>query len=55
MCPGETLANAEIFVLLCSLLQRFRVLPEEGREFSLDSNTTPVSLLLQEKLRFLPR
>lgn len=55
MCPGEVLANAEIFVLLTTLLQKFRVLPVEGRTLSLVSNTMFVSQLLQEKLRFLPR
>lgn len=31
-CPGETLARAEIFLILTSLLQRFSILPPEDLE-----------------------
>ncbi|EEC15556.1 hypothetical protein IscW_ISCW020898, partial [Ixodes scapularis] len=39
MCPGETLTTVEIFLYLTSLLQRFDILPEEGKAI----NLTPVS------------
>ncbi|EEC19820.1 cytochrome P450, putative [Ixodes scapularis] len=55
MCPGETLATVEIFVYLTSLLQKFRVLPEEGQNVCLDTETTSFNIPRPQKLRFLPR
>ncbi|KAG0434422.1 hypothetical protein HPB47_019120 [Ixodes persulcatus] len=55
MCPGETLATVEIFVYLTSLLQKFRVLPEEGHDVCLDTETTSFNIPKPQKLRFLPR
>ncbi|XP_040068815.1 cytochrome P450 2F3 [Ixodes scapularis] len=55
MCPGETLATVEIFVYLTSLLQKFRVLPEEGHNVCLDTETTSFNIPRPQKLRFLTR
>ncbi|KAH7953792.1 hypothetical protein HPB49_012362 [Dermacentor silvarum] len=35
-CPGETLALMEVFLYVTTVLQKFRVLPEEGKIISLD-------------------
>ncbi|XP_070390995.1 vitamin D 25-hydroxylase-like [Dermacentor albipictus] len=40
-CPGETLALTEIFLYVTTLLQKFRVLPEEGKLVSLASGMAP--------------
>lgn len=55
MCPGETLATVEIFLYLTSLLQNFRVLPEDGHSVCLDTDTTSFNIPKPQKLRFLPR
>ncbi|KAK8756660.1 hypothetical protein V5799_000641 [Amblyomma americanum] len=55
-CPGETLAVMEVFLYVTTTLQRYRVLPEEGRPISLQS--IPALILVVDDtqgLRFLPR
>ncbi|XP_049273317.1 cytochrome P450 2H2 [Rhipicephalus sanguineus] len=55
-CPGKTLALMEVYLYVATTLQRFRVLPEEGRTISLV--TAPALLNVAndtQKLRFIPR
>lgn len=53
MCPGEPLAQAAVFLYLTSLLQKYRILPEEGSQ--LDIGGVFPSKVAAVKLRFLPR
>lgn len=55
MCPGETLANVEIFLFLASLLQKYHVLPEEGQVIDINVPDVTLADLWEQKLRFLPR
>ncbi|KAL1478050.1 hypothetical protein MTO96_035267 [Rhipicephalus appendiculatus] len=55
-CPGKTLALMEVYLYVATTLQRFRVLPEEGKIISLV--TAPALLNVAndaQKLRFIPR
>ncbi|XP_037286024.2 cytochrome P450 2H2 [Rhipicephalus microplus] len=55
-CPGKTLALMEVYLYVATTLQRFRVLPEEGKTISLA--TAPALLNVAndaQKLRFIPR
>ncbi|KAK8764722.1 hypothetical protein V5799_032671 [Amblyomma americanum] len=54
ICPGESLATAEVFLYLTMLLQKFRILPEEGSTVRIGSYQ-PMSELAKTKLRFVPR
>ncbi|KAL3198732.1 hypothetical protein MRX96_044297, partial [Rhipicephalus microplus] len=55
-CPGKTLALMEVYLYVATTLQRFKVLPEEGKVISLA--TAPALLNVAndaQKLRFIPR
>lgn len=55
-CPGETLALMEIFLYVTTVLQKFVVLPEEGKKISLEIE--PALLTVADDmqgLRFFPR
>ncbi|KAH7954068.1 hypothetical protein HPB49_015320 [Dermacentor silvarum] len=54
MCPGEILASVEIFLYITYLLQKFRILPEEGKIHDLDSDI-PLEEPNRYKLMFTPR
>ncbi|XP_077559314.1 cytochrome P450 2H1-like [Haemaphysalis longicornis] len=55
-CPGESLALMEIFLYVSTVLQNFRVLPEEGKTLSLDAENALISVVDDtQRLRFLPR
>lgn len=55
-CPGETLALMEVFLYVVTTLQRFRVLPEEGKTISLVTAPAVISVANDtQKLRFIPR
>lgn len=55
MCPGEILASVEIFLYITCLLQKYRILPEEGKIHDLDSIDIPLVELNRYKLTFTPR
>ncbi|XP_077520494.1 cytochrome P450 2J4-like [Amblyomma americanum] len=55
MCPGEPLAQATVFLFVTSLLQRFRILPEEGSNLDIEGVDIFPSRVAGIKLRFLPR
>lgn len=55
MCPGETMATVEIFLYLTTILQAFKILPEEGHSIDLSSETTGFRLAQNPKLRFVSR
>ncbi|XP_049276091.1 cytochrome P450 2U1-like [Rhipicephalus sanguineus] len=54
ICPGESLATAEVFLYLTMLLQKFIILPEEGTTVHIGSYQ-PLYEHAATKLRFLPR
>lgn len=54
ICPGESLATAEVFIYLTMLLQKFRILPEEGTTIHIESHQ-PLSEHAATKIRFVPR
>ncbi|XP_070391182.1 cytochrome P450 2A12-like isoform X1 [Dermacentor albipictus] len=55
-CPGETLALMEVFLYVATTLQRFRVLPEEGKTISLATAPAVISVVNDmQGLRFIPR
>uniref|UniRef100_A0A023GPH0 Putative cytochrome p450 cyp2 subfamily protein n=1 Tax=Amblyomma triste TaxID=251400 RepID=A0A023GPH0_AMBTT len=55
-CPGETLAVMEIFIYVTTVLQKFRVLPEEGKIISLKPYDTLMTVADDtQKLCFTPR
>lgn len=55
-CPGETLALMEIFLYVTTVLQKFRVLPEEGKSISLDEFEALLTVLDDTQgLRFILR
>ncbi|XP_053209396.1 cytochrome P450 2C15-like [Panonychus citri] len=37
VCPGESLANLQLFLYVVSILQKFKVLPEPGKQISFES------------------
>ncbi|KAL1466289.1 hypothetical protein MTO96_042840, partial [Rhipicephalus appendiculatus] len=52
----ETLALIEVFLYLTTVLQKFKVLPEEGKTLCLDAKHALLSLVDETKpLRFIPR
>lgn len=55
MCPGETLTTVEIFLYLSSLLQRFNILPEEGKRIDLTPVSVTFNIPIPQNLRFVPR
>ncbi|XP_077522981.1 cytochrome P450 2J4-like [Amblyomma americanum] len=55
MCPGEAMANAEVFLYVTSLLQRFRISPEEGRSTDISKPCITPGQVPLVKLRFVPR
>ncbi|KAL3223703.1 hypothetical protein MRX96_049690 [Rhipicephalus microplus] len=55
-CPGESLALMEIFLYVTMVLQKFKVLPEQGATLSLDVQLVLVAAPNDEQgLRFIPR
>ncbi|XP_065309469.1 cytochrome P450 2A12-like [Dermacentor albipictus] len=55
-CPGETLALMEIFLYLTTVLQKFRVLPEEGKSILLDEFDALLTVIDDTQgLRFILR
>lgn len=55
-CPGETLALMEVFLYVATTLQRFRVLPEEGKTISLATAPAVIAVANEmQGLRFIPR
>ncbi|KAH8041611.1 hypothetical protein HPB51_017056 [Rhipicephalus microplus] len=55
-CPGESLALMEIFLYVTIVLQKFKVLPEQGATLSLDVQLVLVAAPNDEQgLRFIPR
>ncbi|KAH6921968.1 hypothetical protein HPB50_007088 [Hyalomma asiaticum] len=54
MCPGESLATAEVFLYLTMLLQKFIILPEEGTTIHIESHQ-PLFEHAATKIRFVPR
>lgn len=55
MCPGEILASVEIFLYITCLLQKYRILPEEGKIHDLNDIDIPLVALNHHKLTFTPR
>ncbi|XP_042146115.1 cytochrome P450 2U1 [Ixodes scapularis] len=55
MCPGEALAPVEIFLFTTGILQKFTVLPEDGKTIDLTVDSGAFSSPKYQKLRFLPR
>ncbi|CAN7940539.1 unnamed protein product [Ixodes hexagonus] len=55
MCPGETLSTMEIFLFLTTLLQRYRVLPEKGRDVELACDGAMSHPVPGQRLRFIVR
>ncbi|KAH6937191.1 hypothetical protein HPB50_025837 [Hyalomma asiaticum] len=55
-CPGEALGLKEVFLYVASLLQKFRVLPEDGTVISLDPRSGFNSVVDDmQRLRFVRR
>lgn len=55
MCPGEILASVEIFLYITCLLQKYRILPEEGKIHDLNDIDIPLVALNHHRLTFTPR
>ncbi|XP_075544608.1 cytochrome P450 2A4-like [Dermacentor variabilis] len=55
MCPGETLANVEVFLYLTMMLQKFTVLPLDGAKVDLEPAAIAFNLAAAQKLRFISR
>lgn len=55
MCPAENLANLEVFLYLARLLQKFTVLPEDGKTVDLNYDTEGFCMPKPQNLRFIPR
>lgn len=55
-CPGETLAMMEIFLYTTTVLQKFKVLPDEEKEILLDGHDVLLNVMDDTQgLRFLLR
>ncbi|XP_049268759.1 cytochrome P450 18a1-like [Rhipicephalus sanguineus] len=55
-CPGETLGLMEVFLYVATLLQHFRVLPENGKVISLEPTNRFLAVVNDtQKLRFVRR
>ncbi|XP_075543350.1 vitamin D 25-hydroxylase-like [Dermacentor variabilis] len=55
-CPGESLVIMEVFLYVTKILQKFRILPEEGKPPSLDVDRGVLSVANDtQALRFIPR
>ncbi|XP_077557874.1 cytochrome P450 18a1-like [Haemaphysalis longicornis] len=54
-CPGETLGLMEVFLYVTTLLQKFRVLPEEGQDISSDVERGLIAAISTIPLRFVAR
>ncbi|KAL3188676.1 hypothetical protein MRX96_022475 [Rhipicephalus microplus] len=55
MCPGEILSLVEIFLYITNVLQKYRILPEEGEIKGLNSVDAVIQEVAHYKLRFVPR
>lgn len=55
MCPAEALANAQVFVYITMIVQRFTVLPEEGKTVDLSFDTDGLCVPRTQNLRFVER
>lgn len=55
MCPAEPMANAQVFVYIATIVQRFTILPEEGKAVDLDFDSDGLCLPRPQKLRFVIR
>lgn len=54
-CPGEKMATMELFIYITSLLQRYQILPEEGKMIDMDPIGMTFNDVPQQKLRFVRR
>ncbi|KAH9373648.1 hypothetical protein HPB48_011396 [Haemaphysalis longicornis] len=55
MCPGETLASVEVFLYITCLLQKYRILPADGKSHDINAIDIPWVDLENHKLTFTPR
>lgn len=55
MCPAETLSTAEIFLYLTAILQKFTVLPPDGRRINLEPISGAMNYPRPQELRFISR
>nr|XP_037270540.1 cytochrome P450 2A6-like [Rhipicephalus microplus] len=55
MCPGEILSLVVIFPYITNVLQKYRILPEEGEIHGLNSVDAVIQEVAHYKLRFVPR
>ncbi|XP_037568792.1 cytochrome P450 2H2-like [Dermacentor silvarum] len=55
MCPGETLATVEIFLYLTTLLQKFTVMPLDGKRVDLEPAAVALNMPAPQQLKFLCR
>lgn len=55
MCPGETLATVEIFLYLTTLLQKFTVMPLEGKRIDLEPAAIALNMPTPQQLKFVRR
>ncbi|KAK8773492.1 hypothetical protein V5799_011974 [Amblyomma americanum] len=55
MCPAELMSNVQVFVYIATIVQRFTILPEEGKAVDLDFDSDGVCVPRPQKLRFLVR
>ncbi|XP_065290412.1 cytochrome P450 2A9-like isoform X2 [Dermacentor albipictus] len=55
MCPAEPLANAQVFVYIALMVQRFVILPEEGKSIDLSFDSDGLCVPRLQHLRFMER
>ncbi|XP_077518742.1 cytochrome P450 2F2-like [Amblyomma americanum] len=55
MCPAEPMSNVQVFVYIATIVQRFTILPEEGKVVDLDFDSDGVCVPRPQKLRFVAR